>query len=183
MEDKDDLFDYNRTSDPKPDFGLRYNRFERLKNAPENVQKLYDGSYTKRPGIIKGLLAVKGSGYMLMIILAMIFILGMLYFMPKNTATLHGIKFELSCKAIPEAVLANITLMPNEDFDTTKPKPVIIAFTAFDKEGNVLQTKRLETIYIGQEQSLGVSFKLFNIKKIQSDILVEEKSTGLVQGL
>ena len=72
---------------------LRYSRAERLKRAPESVQRMYEPDYLKRQGLLKSLTATKGSRSMLFsIVVVCILILFSLFLRTdKKSGTINGV--------------------------------------------------------------------------------------------
>ena len=93
---------------------FRYNREERIKNAPKIVQDFYAGKLNPKKGLFKILVATKFNRFMLFTValcFAVVLIVNTFSARP-NLATAAGFELELSAFCYDESVYAQIKIHP-----------------------------------------------------------------------
>lgn len=93
---------------------FRYNRDERIKNAPKIVQDYYEGKLNPQKGLFKVLVATKFNRFMLFTValcFAVLLIVKTFGARP-NLATAAGFELELSAFCYDESVFAQIKVHP-----------------------------------------------------------------------
>lgn len=184
---EDDLFDFSEkpfvySNEQKEKITTRYSREKRLRNAPENVRKMHDGVYTKRPGLIGALFASKANA-MLAILILLMMVFMFFYGKIRDTKELENFKLIMSVEFNSENSLEDNTIFVNV---TIKPKTkdfygeeIKLMFFAFDENDAVLGYKTLSSVYLAEEQILSSRLQLRapvkNLKKVKAQVELSEK--------
>lgn len=180
----DDLFDYDRNK-ADPTIELRYNRERRLKNAPESVQKLHRGEYTKKPGLVRALFSTPASGFLALAILLMLPFIGYTKLQAKKSmAATEDFSMSLNASAISETqVSAFVTIEPKTDKEYSEP--VSVTFYLLTADDIIIGESTVQTVYVSSLLTIPtvITAKSDAIKKIKAQVTVNETIFGLQQNL
>lgn len=162
---------------------FHYSREERLKNAPELVQKYYSGELlTTKRGLFRALLSTKGNRMMffvLVVAVAVVFFLG--FFGPsKSESLINGIPASLSAFSVEDTIYTSLKLEPpskkyRKNFES--PCKVSADFFAYDADNQQLFSRNIDEIYKGEEMFLRTTFTDYDIFNVAVDVKIggEEK--------
>jgi len=129
---------------------FRYNREERIKNAPKIVQDYYAGKLNPTKGLFKALVATKFNRFMLFTValcFAVVLIVNAFGNRP-SLATAAGFEFELSSFCYDDNIYAQVKVHPlkkslaDKNFPIDKfikdQEKVSVVFSFYDADGQVL---------------------------------------------
>lgn len=159
---------------------LRYSRAERLKRAPESVQRMYEPDYLKRQGLLKSLTATKGSRSMLFsIVVVCILILFSLFLRTdKKSGTINGIPIQLEALEHDSKVHVNVFLDETQQPDGFT-MPVTVLVTATNTAEATQAVKTVNAVYIGSKLRISAQFQESVPVKIEAIIAAENTTLRL----
>lgn len=147
---------------------FRYNRSERLKNAPQNVKDYYDGNMNyAAKGLFKTLFSNKMSRITFLALICCVGISFMLgSFLPKeNQVDVEDITIELTVVTLEDTVYCSI-LFPVSKVISNREEFVFVDFLAYDEKGNLISKETDSGIYTGEKKYFRTKFTDFDLKKI-----------------
>lgn len=183
-EEDDALFDFQRTRG-EPKIELRYNRAERLEHAPENVQKLHRGEYTKKMGLVKRLFSTPALSMLAVVILLM---LAFLAFYQREKPTLTDFAVHLSCtfseqsqaKSLASHSTAFVALEITPKTENLNGEEITILFLALDKNDIILNYEKVSAIYMAEPLTLHAALQIPSaqdaVKAISAQIQINEQT-------
>lgn len=151
---------------------FRYNRNERLKNAPKNVQDFYSGNFSTAPkGLFKSLFANKTSKIMFLTIIFLLMISMFLTFLtPKeNTVSVENLKIKLDAIYFEDKIYCSLEFPKSNDFQN-REEFVYANFFAFDENDNLINSDFDSGIYSGEKKYFRCAFMEFEIAKITCEL-------------
>ncbi len=196
MTHDDNLFE-ERKKAPEEVF-TRYNREERLKNAPEQVKAMYEGNFIPQRGILKSLTATRGLRAVLFAIVILVVINLVLFAInrDKSSGKIHNIKIEVNTFIFDGIPLANLKMQAYPEFikqtenkteqkkDSSKEnigEVVKVQFSFFDKDENKISSTIKTGIYNGTEQTFSARDESMKAKSVEVHILMKEKLVTLTK--
>ncbi len=175
--------DFNRISESHGDgdeekIVFYYNRQERLKHAPKNVQDLYNGNFKVfKPGLFKALVSTK-TNRLAFVAMVMCFVLVIFLgiFNKKNEGTLSEIPFELSAFSFNEQIYASLKIEePSKKHKIEGNKNFDVKFKFLDKEKNLVYEVPQLLIYEGKEAFLRTTYHDYDIFYVITEIETDKK--------
>ncbi|MGL4987142.1 MAG: hypothetical protein ACRC5H_08430 [Treponemataceae bacterium] len=154
-----------------------YNREERLKKYPEH-RKLYNGEIVPKRGLFQVLTATPGSKFLFiaMLFLSAVLIIFMVTGNDTKSIILDGISIKIEAFRFNDTIYTTITLLENPSFEREKKIEAIIGI--YDKEKNVLDSKKIQKIYTGEKQLLRITFT-----NDEASTIISKVSIGEVYGV
>ncbi|ULQ60087.1 hypothetical protein K7I13_01800 [Brucepastera parasyntrophica] len=159
---------------------FHYNREQRLKNAPESVQKIYTEGYTPNKGFIKGLTANRGLRSILTVIIILcIVIAGIALFSdPEGTAALSGTSFKLKAFLYDETIYITLSCSGNSSYNN-ETQPLIAVFQGLDTDGLVVLEKTTVEAYSGQELVVRTTMRDYEIKRVHANVSINDEDVSI----
>ncbi len=159
---------------------FHYNREERIKNAPQNVQDYYSGRMkTGAPGLFRSLVATKTNRFIfvaIMIFAAVIFFHGFFGNKPYSK-NVNGIPFELKVSGIENTVYVLLSAgnaLAKYDYSAGNQFDGELFF--LDSEGNVIDSQKINFNYSGQSVELRTKYNDYDIiRKVRAQIDIKSK--------
>lgn len=151
---------------------FRYNRKERLKNAPKNVQDFYSGNFSTVPrGLFRSLFANKTSKIMFLTIIFLLMLSMFLTFLsPKeNTVSVENLKIQLNAIYFEDKIYCSLEFPSSNDF-LNREEFVYAKFLAFDENDNLINSDFDSGIYSGEKKYFRCAFMDFEIAKITCEL-------------
>ena len=158
------------------ELNFRYNREERLKNAPETVRKYYAGELPTAPkGFFKALVHTKSSRFTFMaLILVLALFVALFFFGPKaNQNSIGNTDFSLSAFSFEEKVFVSIKTETKIN-QTEIQIPLEISISALDKENQIVNKEKIETVITENEEFIRTIFTDYDIISIGVEVLNTE---------
>lgn len=155
-----------------------YNREERLKHAPKNVQDLYNGNFKVfKPGLFKALVSTKTNRLAFVAMIMCFFLVIFLgIFNKKNEGSLSEIPFELSAFSFEENVYASLKMeSPSKKNKTRENKNIDVSFKFLDKDKNLVYESSQLFIYEGNEAFLRTTYHDYDIFYVITEIEIDKK--------
>ncbi len=171
---QDDIYTENPS---EAELNFRYNREERLKNAPENVKKYYAGEGPTPPkGLFKALVHTKSSRFTFMaLILVLALFVALFFFGPKaNQSSVGNTNFSLSAFSFEEKIYISIKAETKIDNNKNFNLPLEITISAFDEEQQIVNTEKIETVITENEEFIRTIFTDYDIISIGVEVLNTE---------
>lgn len=159
---------------------FRYNREERLKNAPQIVRDYYDGKMKPVRGF-KVLWVNKTNRY---ILLSLILFIGFVWVFTaiNNTRSYGRINnntFELTSFSFQEEVYVTVKVQ-NKKADEKSPPVKVEALVFFvNNDNQVVEKKELSLLYRDGEQTLATKATDYDIIRVDVIVSAEEKEIEL----
>lgn len=155
---------------------FRYNREERLKNAPKIVRDAYEGKMNPVRGF-KVLWVNKSNRY---ILLSLILFIGFVWVFTavnntRSYAKINNIAFELTAFSFEEEVY--VTLKVNDKKADSKSPPVKVEAEVFfiNNDNQVIEKKELSLVYRDGEEVLATKAHDYDIIRVDAIINAADK--------
>ena len=155
---------------------FRYNREERLKNAPQIVRDAYEGKMNPVRGF-KILWVNKSNRY---ILLSLILFVGFVWVFTainntRSYAKINNIAFEMTSFSFQDEVY--VTLKVNDKKATEKSPPVKIEAEVFfiNNDNQIVEKKELSLVYRDGEQTLATKTRDYDIIRVDAIINADSK--------
>ncbi len=155
---------------------FRYNREERLKNAPQIVRDAYDGKMNPVRGF-KVLWVNKSNRY---ILLSLILFIGFVWVFTAVSGThkyakIDNIAFEITSFSFQEEVY--VTIKVNDKKATEKSPPVKVETEVFfiNNDNQIIEKKELSLVYRDGEQTLATKARDYDIIRVDAIINANSK--------
>ncbi len=159
-----------------------YNREERLKNAPKNVQDLYNGNFKVfKPGLFRALVSTKSNRLaFFVLVLCFALVLFLAIFNKRNEGTLNGIPLELTAFSFEENVYASLKFCaPSKKYAGSGRENIDVYFEFLDADKNPVHKGQELFIYEGKESFLRTTFRDYDIFYVMMRLELGEKSVEL----
>ena len=165
------------TEDPtEAELNFHYNREDRLKDAPTVVKKYYAGELPTAPkGLFKALVHTKSSRFTFMaLILVLALVVALIFFGPKaNQNSIGNTEFNLSAFSFEEKVFVSIKTETKIN-QTEIQIPLEISISALDKESQILNQEKIETVITENEEFIRTIFTDYDIISVEVEVLNTE---------
>ena len=159
-----------------------YNREERLKNAPQEVQNLYDGTFKVfKPGLFKALVSTKTNRLVFMaLIICFLLVVFLGFFNRQNENILGGVPLELTAFSFEETVYVSVKFEePPKKYKIENPLNFDVIIEFLDAQKNVVEKRAELNIYNGNENFLRTTFHDYDIFYINAEVILDGKSVNL----
>ena len=155
---------------------FRYNRDERLKNAPQIVRDAYEGKLKPVRGF-KILWVNKSNRY---ILLSLIVFIGFVWVFTainntRSYAKINGISFDLTAFAFQEEIYASLKVNNKNADEKSAPVNISAEFFFVNVDNQVVEKKELFLVYQNGEQSLATKMTDYDI--IRVDVILTAGTT------
>ena len=170
---QDEIYTENPT---EAELNFHYNREDRLKDAPTVVKKYYAGELPTAPkGLFKALVHTKSSRFTFMaLILVLALVVALIFFGPKaNQNSIGNTEFNLSAFSFEEKVFVSIKTETKIN-QTEIQIPLEISISALDKESQILNQEKIETVITENEEFIRTIFTDYDIISISVEVLNTE---------
>ena len=170
---QDEIYTENPT---EAELNFHYNREDRLKDAPTVVKKYYAGELPTAPkGLFKALVHTKSSRFTFMaLILVLALVVALIFFGPKaNQNSIGNTEFNLSAFSFEEKVFVSIKTETKIN-QTEIQIPLEISISALDKESQILNQEKIETVITENEEFIRTIFTDYDIISIGVEVLNTE---------
>lgn len=167
---------------------FHYNRRERLKNAPKNVQNYYDGTFRLNKGFFRVLVATKMNRIMLLMVgfcLAIVFLVQAFGNRPE-ISTVGGFEVELSSFSYDESIYSSLKIHPlkkslmDEDFVKQIPSVSCMArFDFYDGDQQLVESVDQEEILRNGETFIRTMITDYDIINVACNIQILGESTSV----
>ena len=170
---QDEIYTENPT---EAELNFHYKREDRLKDAPTVVKKYYAGELPTAPkGLFKALVHTKSSRFTFMaLILVLALVVALIFFGPKaNQNSIGNTEFNLSAFSFEEKVYVSIKTQSK----VNQPEiqiPLEISISALDKESQILNQEKIETVITENEEFIRTIFTDYDIISIGVEVLNTE---------
>lgn len=170
---QDEIYTENPT---EAELNFHYNREDRLKDAPTVVKKYYAGELPTAPkGLFKALVHTKSSRFTFMaLILVLALVVALIFFGPKaNQNSIGNTEFNLSAFSFEEKVYISIKTQSK----VNQPEiqiPLEISISALDKESQILNQEKIETVITENEEFIRTIFTDYDIISVEVEVLNTE---------
>lgn len=170
---QDEIYTENPT---EAELNFHYKREDRLKDAPTVVQKYYAGELPTAPkGLFKALVHTKSSRFTFMaLILVLALVVALIFFGPQaNQNSIGNTEFNLSAFSFEEKVYVSIKTQSK----VNQPEiqiPLEISISALDKESQILNQEKIETVITENEEFIRTIFTDYDIISIGVEVLNTE---------
>ena len=170
---QDEIYTENPT---EAELNFHYNREDRLKDAPTVVQKYYAGELPTAPkGLFKALVHTKSSRFTFMaLILVLALVVALIFFGPQaNQNSIGNTEFNLSAFSFEEKVYVSIKTQSK----VNQPEiqiPLEISISALDKESQILNQEKIETVITENEEFIRTIFTDYDIISVEVEVLNTE---------
>ena len=155
---------------------FRYNREERLRNAPQIVRDAYEGKMNPVRGF-KILWVNKSNRY---ILLSLIIFIGFVWVFTtisgtRSYAKINNIAFELTSFSFQEEVY--VTIKVNDKKADEKSAPVKVDAEVFfiNNDNQIIEKKELSLVYSNGEQTLATKAHDYDIIRVDAIITADNK--------
>lgn len=158
---------------------FRYNREERLKNAPQIVKDAYEGKLKPVRGIKIFWVYKQNRFILLALVLFIAFV--WIYTALNNTrsnAVINGISFDLTAFAYEEEIYSSLKINNKSADDKTPPVKIEAEFEFINVDNQVVEKKELSLVYSHGEQSLATKMTDYDI--IRVDVVINSGNTEKV---
>jgi hypothetical protein len=170
---QDEIYTENPT---EAELNFHYNREDRLKDAPTVVKKYYAGELPTAPkGLFKALVHTKSSRFTFMaLILVLALVVALIFFGPKaNQNSIGNTEFNLSAFSFEEKVFVSIKTETKIN-QTEIQIPLEISISALDKESQILNQEKIETVITENEEFIRTIFTDYDIISVEVEVLNTE---------
>jgi hypothetical protein len=170
---QDEIYTENPT---EAEINFHYNREDRLKDAPTVVKKYYAGELPTAPkGLFKALVHTKSSRFTFMaLILVLALVVALIFFGPKaNQNSIGNTEFNLSAFSFEEKVFVSIKTETKIN-QTEIQIPLEISISALDKESQILNQEKIETVITENEEFIRTIFTDYDIISVEVEVLNTE---------
>ena len=155
---------------------FRYNREERLKNAPQIVRDAYDGKMNPLRGF-KVLWVNKSNRYLL---LSLVIFIGFVWVFTaisntRNYVKINNLAFEINAFSYQDEVY--VTLKVNDKKADEKSAPVKVDAEVFfiNNDNQIIEKKELSLVYRDGEETLATKAGDYDIIRVDAIITAAEK--------
>ena len=170
---QDEIYTENPT---EAELNFHYNREDRLKDAPTVVKKYYAGELPTAPkGLFKALVHTKSSRFTFMaLILVLALVVALIFFGPKaNQNYLGNTEFSLSAFYFEEKIYVSIKTQTKNN-QTEIQIPLELSISALDKENQIANQEKIETVITENEEFIRTIFTDYDIISISVEVLNTE---------
>lgn len=170
---QDEIYTENPT---EAELNFHYNREDRLKDAPTVVQKYYAGELPTAPkGLFKALVHTKSSRFTFMaLILVLALVVALIFFGPQaNQNSIGNTEFNLSAFSFEEKVYVSIKTQSKVKQEEIQI-PLEISISALDKESQILNQEKIETVITENEEFIRTIFTDYDIISVEVEVLNTE---------
>lgn len=170
---QDEIYTENPT---EAELNFHYNREDRLKDAPTVVKKYYAGELPTAPkGLFKALVHTKSSRFTFMaLILVLALVVALIFFGPKaNQNSIGNTEFNLSAFSFEEKVFVSIKTETKIN-QTEIQIPLEISISVLDKESQILNQEKIETVITENEEFIRTIFTDYDIISVEVEVLNTE---------
>ena len=170
---QDEIYTENPT---EAELNFHYKREDRLKDAPTVVKKYYAGELPTAPkGLFKALVHTKSSRFTFMaLILVLALVVALIFFGPKaNQNSIGNTEFNLSAFSFEEKVFVSIKTETKIN-QTEIQIPLEISISVLDKESQILNQEKIETVITENEEFIRTIFTDYDIISISVEVLNTE---------
>ena len=170
---QDEIYTENPT---EAELNFHYNREDRLKDAPTVVKKYYAGELPTAPkGLFKALVHTKSSRFTFMaLILVLALVVALIFFGPKaNQNSIGNTEFNLSAFSFEEKVFVSIKTQSKVN-QAEIQIPLEISISALDKESQILNQEKIETVITENEEFIRTIFTDYDIISVEVEVLNTE---------
>ncbi len=178
----DDFFEERERPKKEGQVFTRYNREERLKNAPLRVKQMHDRTFVERKGILRTLTATKGLRFVFFVIILLV-VLNLIFFAlfkDRPRGKIYDARVELSTFVFDGVPLASFKMDANPDSEI-KNELVKVQFSFFDKDENKISSQIQSSVYTGAELSFSTRDESKKAKTVEVYILTKEKLLKLTK--
>ena len=170
---QDEIYTENPT---EAELNFHYKREDRLKDAPTVVKKYYAGELPTAPkGLFKALVHTKSSRFTFMaLILVLALVVALIFFGPKaNQNSLGNTEFSLSAFSFEEKIYVSIKTQTKNN-QTEIQIPLELSISALDKENQIVNQEKIETVITENEEFIRTIFTDYDIISIGVEVLNTE---------
>ena len=170
---QDEIYTENPT---EAELNFHYKREDRLKDAPTVVKKYYAGELPTAPkGLFKALVHTKSSRFTFMaLILVLALVVALIFFGPKaNQNSIGNTEFNLSAFSFEEKVFVSIKTETKIN-QTEIQIPLEISISVLDKESQILNQEKIETVITENEEFIRTIFTDYDIISVEVEVLNTE---------
>lgn len=170
---QDEIYTENPT---EAELNFHYKREDRLKDAPTVVKKYYAGELPTAPkGLFKALVHTKSSRFTFMaLILVLALVVALIFFGPKaNQNSLGNTEFSLSAFSFEEKIYVSIKTQTKNN-QTEIQIPLELSISALDKENQIANQEKIETVITENEEFIRTIFTDYDIISISVEVLNTE---------
>ena len=170
---QDEIYTENPT---EAELNFHYKREDRLKDAPTVVKKYYAGELPTAPkGLFKALVHTKSSRFTFMaLILVLALVVALIFFGPKaNQNSLGNTEFSLSAFSFEEKIYVSIKTQTKNN-QTEIQIPLELSISALDKENQIVNQEKIETVITENEEFIRTIFTDYDIISISVEVLNTE---------
>ena len=170
---QDEIYTENPT---EAELNFHYKREDRLKDAPTVVKKYYAGELPTAPkGLFKALVHTKSSRFTFMaLILVLALVVALIFFGPKaNQNSLGNTEFSLSAFSFEEKIYVSIKTQTKNN-QTEIQIPLELSISALDKENQIANQEKIETVITENEEFIRTIFTDYDIISISAEVLNTE---------
>lgn len=146
---------------------FRYNREERLKNAPQIVRDYYDGK--NRP--VRGFKVLWVNKSNRFILLSLVFFIAFVWIYTainntRNYANIDGTILELKAFSFQENIYTSVTISSKTADEKSNPVTVTCEFFFINNDNQVIEKKQFSTEYKYGESSLATKASDYDIIRV-----------------
>ena len=170
---QDEIYTENPT---EAELNFHYKREDRLKDAPTVVKKYYAGELPTAPkGLFKALVHTKSSRFTFMaLILVLALVVALIFLGPKaNQNSLGNTEFSLSAFSFEEKIYVSIKTQTKNN-QTEIQIPLELSISALDKENQIANQEKIETVITENEEFIRTIFTDYDIISIGVEVLNTE---------
>ena len=170
---QDEIYTENPT---EAELNFHYKREDRLKDAPTVVKKYYAGELPTAPkGLFKALVHTNSSRFTFMaLILVLALVVALIFLGPKaNQNSLENTEFSLSAFSFEEKIYVSIKTQTKNN-QTETQIPLELSISALDKENQIANQEKIETVITENEEFIRTIFTDYDIISISVEILNTE---------
>ena len=170
---QDEIYTENPT---EAELNFHYKREDRLKDAPTVVKKYYAGELPTAPkGLFKALVHTKSSRFTFMaLILVLALVVALIFFGPKaNQNSLGNTEFSLSAFSFEEKIYVSIKTQTKNN-QTEIQIPLELSISALDKENQIVNQEKIETVITENEEFIRTIFTDYDIISVEVEVLNTE---------
>lgn len=155
---------------------FRYNREERLKNAPQIVRDAYEGKLQPVRGF-KVLWVNKSNRY---ILLSLIVFIGFVWVFTainntRSYAEINGTGFDITAFAFQEEIYAGIKVKNKNADEKSAPVKVEAQVFFINTDNQIVEKRELSLVYSYGEQTLATKMTDYDIMRVDAIISVAGK--------
>lgn len=156
-----------------------YNRSDRLKQAPEVVQKSYKGELPSAPkGIFEALVHTKSSRFLLIgLVVVLAATIGVILFgRNENSNSINSVDYVMSAFSFEDQVYVSIQpkISKQKNSETTQ-STIYIQIQAIDADNQVINQKDIVKESITNDEFIRTIFTDYDILKVSAKISVNDE--------